>query len=169
MSIAQSIIDRIGEGRLSALAVFPLSATRIRRMYITDELREALNNPSSEDVERFARLEADLGTFVTSPTIDPKYLQLLLPVRNGVWEIRSVRPRPSIRVVGLFADKDLFVATQHYLRAPLGGFNTREWRDAIERAKATWTNLFPGYDPNYETDATKLITGAVSEQYFRNN
>jgi len=168
MSIAQSIIDRIGEGRLSALAVLPVSAVRIRRMYITDELRQALGNPSPADVERFARLEADLGMFVTSPTIDPKYVQLLMPVRNAVWEIRSVRPRPSIRVTGLFAEKDIFIATQHYLRAPLGGFDTREWRDAIERAKTAWRNLFPGYDPSNETDATKLITGAISGQYFKN-
>jgi len=63
-------------------------------MYLTEELYLAISGPNPKDVERFARLEADLADFVTSPTLDPGYLKSLWPARDGVWAIRSVRPKP---------------------------------------------------------------------------
>ena len=36
---------------------------------------------------RVAELQADLEVFVEARTIDPKYLFLLYPARDAVWEI----------------------------------------------------------------------------------
>jgi len=61
-----------------------------------------------------------LEQFAEGQSIDPAYLKLLAPARDAVWEIRSVRPAPSIRVLGRFAEYDVFVATNYALRKPLG-------------------------------------------------
>ena len=73
---------------------------------------------------RMGRLDADLEHFVVSPEIDPKYLFHLYPSQDCVWEIRSVRDDPSIRVLGMFAAKDVFVATNFALREDLGGWQS---------------------------------------------
>ena len=70
-------------------------------------------------------LQADLELFAEGQPIDPKYLFLLYPPAEGVWEIRSIRPHPSIRVLGLFAQKDVFIATNLELRENLGGWQSR--------------------------------------------
>jgi hypothetical protein len=57
-----------------------------------------------------------LDLFAEGAPIGPKYLFLLYRADEAVWEIRSVRPNPSIRVLGRFAAKDIFVATNFALR-----------------------------------------------------
>lgn len=136
-------------------------------MYVTKELHLAITAPAPEDVERFAQLEADLADFVTSPTLDPQYLKCLWPPRDGVWAIRSVRPKPSIRVLGLFAAKDKFVATNLAIRKELGEFESEEWRIARRRAKAIWRKLFHVYPYIPGRDRNKVFSGAINEQHFR--
>ena len=136
-------------------------------MYLCRELYEAIRNPAPADIERFARLEADLATFVTSPTIDPGYLKGLWPAREGVWAIKSTRPSPSIRVLGFFAEKDSFVATNHALRSELGKFESRQWRDQKRRAGVIWRRLFPTYQFNASRDVNELFTGAINGDYFK--
>lgn len=116
---------------------------------------------------RIAQLQADLEVFVEGRSIDPKYLFLLYPMRDGVWEIRSVRDRPSIRVLGLFACKDVFIATNHALREDLGDWNSREWKAVQREARAEWRRLFGAYDPQITTDIRELVTGALDGKYFK--
>jgi len=169
MSIAQTIQKRVSEHELYALAILPKGAERLRKMFITADLHQAISNPQPHEVAMFARLESDLAVFVTSPSIDMGYLKLLKPLRNAVWEIKSPRPSPGLRVLGLFADRNVFIAMQHYRRVDLGKFGSREWRNAIELARASWRKLFPtGEQPRFETDATQLVKGAISGQYFQN-
>lgn len=136
-------------------------------MYLAEELYLAITAPPPEEVERFAQLEADLADFVTSPTLDPQYLKSLWPPRDGIWAIRSVRPRPSIRVLGLFAAKDKFVATNFALRKELGEFDSHEWRTEKRRAKAIWRQLFLGYPYIPGRDLDKLFLGAINGKYFK--
>jgi len=135
-------------------------------MYLTEELYLAISGPNPKDVERFARLEADLADFVTSPTLDPGYLKSLWPARDGVWAIRSVRPKPSIRVLGLFAAKDKFVATNFALRKKLGGFDSAQWRIEKRRAKTIWRQLFPSYPYIPGRNVDELFSGAIDGKYF---
>lgn len=169
MSILQNILWRLQEGRLHQLVPLARTAPRLRLMYLTSEVFDVLNRPRTitEEIERYAQMEADLGEFVTSRTLDPKYLFLLSPVRDSVWEIRTVRPEPGIRTMGLFAARDLFVATNYASRDELPGWNTPEWKNAKKRARTEWRNLFPGHDPMQETDVKKLVTGAIDGKYFR--
>lgn len=139
-------------------------------MYLVDRLYLAIMEPKPniEETQRFAQLEADLAVFVNSPTIDPKYLFGLSPRSDRVWEIRSVRPKPSIRVLGRFAAKDEFVATHYVLRGQLGRWNSREWKIGKRRAKAEWASLFHPYDAVDEQDINNLVSGAINGKYFRN-
>jgi len=83
--------------------------------------------------KRVAELRADLEVFVEGRIIDPKYLFLLYPAADCVWEIRSVRSNPSIRVLGLFAKRDIFVATNFAFREDLGGWQSRLSREMPAR------------------------------------
>ena len=132
-------------------------------MFVVEELWEVLNSPEGDlDWERkVAELQADLEVFVEGMPIDPKYLFLLYPSAQAVWEIRSTRPSPSIRVLGLFADRDVFIATNFAFRADLGGWFSREWRDVKVAARTRWSHLFHTYQPRGETDIKQLVTGAL--------
>ena len=43
------------------------------------------------------------------------------------WELRSVRPRPSLRLFGRFAEPNVFVGTHIVERAPLGAKWSQSW------------------------------------------
>jgi len=72
-------------------------------MFVNEDLHNVLESPEGDQQweRRIAELRADLEVFVEARTIDPKYLFRLYPARDGVWEIRSVRENPSIRVLGV--------------------------------------------------------------------
>jgi len=82
------------------------------------------------------------------------------PIGHEVWEIRSVDPRPSLRLFGAFAITDVFVALHIYRRDELGGPESRQWRDAIVRFKAEWRRLFLSY-PRH--------SGETLDAYFSEN
>ncbi|MEJ1965145.1 MAG: hypothetical protein WDO56_27850 [Gammaproteobacteria bacterium] len=137
-------------------------------MYLFEDLFEAMQDPSlrGAQLQRFAELEATLAEFVTSRNLDPQYVFLLTPTKDGIWEIRSARPEPQIRVFGFFADRDAFVATNYEFRSTLGEYNSKEWQFAMARAKSIWRRLFEPLLPRYESDPKLLITGAIDGKYF---
>lgn len=141
-----------------------------RAMFLSEGLREVLESDEGDEEweTRVGELQADLEVFVTDETpIDPKYLFLLAPARDAVWEIRSVRVDPSIRVLGSFAKKDVFVATNHALRADLGGWESQAWRTAKRLSGAIWRKIFGTYHPRREVKISALVTGAHKGEYFR--
>jgi hypothetical protein len=109
-----------------------------------------------------------LEIFVEGRAIDPKYLFLLYPARDAVWEIRSAREQPSIRVLGLFAGRDVFIATNFAMREDLGGWESRAWKDVKRMARTKWGHYFHTYQPLGSTDIHQLVTGALDGRYFRN-
>ena len=169
MSIEQVVRWRVAEQRLFPLLPKAAGATPRRAMFLSSELWDLLRFEHQDpDMEvRLGHLQADLEFFVTSATIDPKYLFHLYPACDAVWEIRSVRPDPSIRVLGLFATRDLFIATNHALRADLGGWQSRDWKTVKRMARAKWTQMFHPYQPTIGTDVTNLVTGALDGRYFK--
>ncbi len=140
----------------------------VRAMFLGEELHDLLNSPEGdEDWEtRVGQLQADLERFV-SGSIDPKYLFLLYPARDAVWEIRSVNPNPSIRVLGFFAKRDVFVATNFALREDLGGWQSRQWRDVKRKAGTVWRQAFSTYKPRNSIRISDLVTGAINGQYYK--
>ena len=138
-------------------------------MFLTEELWQLLStehaDPQMED--RLGDLQADLEHIVDNGRIHPKYLFLLYPARDAVWEIRSVSPDPSIRVLGLFAERDVYIATNFALRSDLGGWQSREWKEVKRLARARWTQMFHPYEPLRGTEISKLVSGAINGRYFK--
>lgn len=168
MSILATIISKIDEGLLHELHPRSSRDFRYRALYLTQDLRDELDR-SRQDLEetlRISDLVADLEVFINRRLLHPEYLFGLSPKGCGVWEIRSLYD-PQIRVFGMFMAKDRFVATHLVLRGDLGQFQSREWNEAKRRAKAHIRNLFNPYEPMYDSDINKLISGAMNEKYFR--
>jgi hypothetical protein len=138
-------------------------------MFVEERLWEILESPDGdEDWERrVGELRADLERFVTGEPIDPKYLFLLYPARDAVWEIRSVGTDPSIRVLGLFPFTDGFIATNYALREQLDGWQSRGWREVKRAARAAWRRLFNPYLPMVTTKVSDVVTGAIDGKYFK--
>lgn len=81
--------------------------------------------------------------------------------RDEVWEIRS-QDEPGIRVLGRFADTDLFIALTWHKRSELLGPQSRPWRDAIVGCKTEWKNLFPAYPPKSGDPSNAYPTDYIS-------
>ena len=169
MSIGAVIRDRQAAGMLYPLLPRAAGSTVRRPMFVTEDLQNVLNSPKGdEDWEhRVAELQADLEYFVEGRAIDPKYLFLLYHVREAVWEIRSARDQPSIRVLGRFAERDVFIATNHALREELGGWESRAWRGVKVLARARWMNLFQQYQPVQGSNIHDMVSGALNGHYFK--
>lgn len=169
MSIEDFIRFRVSEGRLYPLLPRAPGLAPVRAMLVSTEIWSLLSadHEDEEMEERLGILQADLETFVTGRPIDPKYLFLLYPSSEAVWEIRSVRANPSMRVLGLFAKRDVFIATCIALRENLGGWESREWKNVKRAARSEWNNLLHTYQPIISTNVSDLVTDAIDGKYFK--
>ena len=169
MSIKHEAASLVAGGKLRLVTPKVPSDRSLRKLYLTRELFDKVYEEKEglSEIEMFANLIADLEVFVTSETIDPDYLWCLEPSQDGIWEIRSKRQEPQIRVFGVFAAKNIFVGTHHKLRGDLGNKNSEQWKIEIRSAKSIWRNLFPAYTHKKTNDLNQLFTGALDEKYFR--
>lgn len=140
-----------------------------RVLFLAEDLWKFLYEDIHDDdmEDRIGTLLADLEQFVTSEEITPKYLFLLYPSRDAVWEIRSVQDKPSIRVLGLFAAWNVLVATNMALREELGGWESRQWKQVKRKARAAWNSILQPYAPVVTTKVQRVVSGAIDGKYFR--
>jgi len=169
MSIKDEIKDKCDRKMIFPLVPLVPGATMRRAMFISEELWNDLNSEEGdlEWEERIGQLQADLENFVTARAIDSKYLFLLYPSRDCVWEIRSRRPSPSIRVLGQFAQRDVLITTNMALRKDLGGWQSRGWKEVKRASRAIWDWLFGTYRPVQTVDVNEVISGAIDGKYFK--
>lgn len=169
MSIEALIIDRMGRGMLFPILPKARGSTIRRALFVNEALHSVLTSPEGDQdwEKRVGELQADLEVFVEAPTVGPKYLFLLYPARDAVWEIRSTSNEPSIRILCLFAWKDILIAVGHALREELGGWESREWKVVKRDARAAWRRLFDPYQPKGGVDVKALVTGALDGKYFK--
>jgi hypothetical protein len=102
----------------------------------------AANQVLPENFERWAKLEADMAHFVEGGYINWNLMKWLDPQKQEVWELKSVRPRPSIRVFGRFAEPNVFVGTNLKFRADLKEKWSKEFWDEIAKCEQVWKSLF---------------------------
>lgn len=139
-----------------------------RAMFLAEDLWTEIQTPGDDEwEERMGHLLADLDVFITGEPIHPKYLFLLYPPRTGVWEIRSVRPDPSLRLLGLFAAHDVFIATTLARREDLGGWQSRDWKTVKRAALAAWRRVLPNYGPLISSNVNDLVSGAIDGRYVK--
>ena len=79
---------------------------------------------------------------------------LLAPRKDGFWDIRSRDPKPSLRVIGHFAETDVFVALVWRPRSVvfegrvhLGEVQGPNWDAAKSQCREQWNALFPNHTP----------------------
>src|ERR1700730_1705516 len=116
------------EAHLAAKRLIPVSSLapwsgEPRAFLLTAELAAqiAVGRHDSTTRERWAHLDADMAHFVEGGYINWGLMKWLDPQKQEVWELKSVRPKPSIRVFGRFAEPDVFVATNLAFRQDLKG------------------------------------------------
>jgi hypothetical protein len=148
-------------------AIFPGIPAR-RTLYISEQVRLLINGQSvgmdKKMLERWLTARAVLEAFVDGNWMTVKskpksraQLAILRPYADEIWEIRDVRPRPSLRILGSFAQKDFFIALAPYERSKLGAKGSAEWTRALQDYKTHWNWLFNGHQP---------MSGSFPNDYF---
>lgn len=145
-----------------------------RHMLISVNLQNALSGPwnSAANERRFGQLRGDLDAFVEGRLISvanhpydkdkTAYIARVDPTSAEVWDIRSIDPSPSIRVLGCFVETDLFVALVWAYRNCLDGPGGPLWKAFIQRAQHEWRRLFLTYIPH----SGSAISDYISENFF---
>lgn len=118
---------------------------------------------------RFGELAADFNRFTSDPVLpvgmDPyrkdksAFLARVHPVEARVWSLRSRAPRPSIRLVGLFAEKDVLILILSRFRDDLGGPKDTRWAWVREEAAAWWNDHFAPERALLSEDANDYVSG----------
>lgn len=134
----------------------------VRTLFITREINDEFDESTWTDpglAARYGTLGADFDRYVTGDTVpvgldpyekdDSAFMARIDPKEYGIWTIRSVAPKPAIRVFGAFCEQDTFVALLTRRRSDLGGPGSRAWASAREAAITRWEALFPGCDRLY--------------------
>lgn len=94
-------------------------------------LEAGKTNPDERIRQRWATLEAAISHFVEGGLVTEDLIKQLKPPKYEHWELRSRKPRPSLRVFGRFALPDVFVGTHVDRRDRLGGM----WSPEFEHEK----------------------------------
>jgi hypothetical protein len=128
-----------------------------RTLFISAEINDEFDEDTWTDgslAQRYAQLVTDFDRYVSGDTIpvglepyrkgNDAFLARISPAEYGIWAIRSVAPKPAIRVFGAFCETDVFVALLTRRRNELGGPESRAWAAAREATIARWEYLFPG-------------------------
>lgn len=170
MSIPRDVLlEQVAQLRLAPLRPLSPRAPTRRALFVSETIRQLLENETDDDISetRYGALRADLEQFITSANLYPKYLFWLTPKRDVVWEIRSVEDIPSLRVLGRFAEYDVFVALTIEERSELEGWNSQSWRRAIRTCVQRWMTLFFAYQPRLGNTANDFFSGSVPDSYFK--
>ncbi len=106
--------------------------------------------------QRWATLEADMSHFVEGGLITEDFLKQLKPPRYEHWELRSRKPKPSLRVFGRFAKPNVFIGTHVDRRDRLGGMESPEFEHEKLVCEDHWNGAglpAPFTHPNFEYEA----------------
>lgn len=76
--------------------------------------------------------------FVIGGLVTDDLMKQLLPPKYEHWELRSRKPKPSLRVFGRFAKPDVFVGTHVRKRADLKGMWSQEFEQAKLKCEEHW-------------------------------
>lgn len=149
-------------------------------MYLSSDMyRALLHAPTEKQRVRMASLRADMEAFVRGDAITicftPRKAKTatfgrLDPPGEATWDLRARVPSPSLRVLGMFATVDAFVAFDWWPRRrkvewsdkePLSDGKDLRWRLAIHDCRERWHKILPGEIPVSGTDVRKYVTRNV--------
>lgn len=128
--------------------------------HLGNQIAAARASSDPSHVERWERLRADIGHYVGGGRITWNLMRWLDPHRYEHWELRSVRPKPSLRVFGRFAEPDVFVGTHAVERKPLKAKWSLEWELEKLTCEERWKEALGDCAP---------FAAAAFENYFTEN
>tara|TARA_R110000787_G_scaffold16251_2_gene49509 strand:- start:555 stop:1097 length:543 start_codon:yes stop_codon:yes gene_type:complete len=176
MSIDRRIKDAIDGGGLVVFEPEFASDRPDRRLFLHAKLATEIAEGVDEWGRRVGRLQSDFEKFVMGQHVTlsmtpfqhkAAYMGLLDPASEGIWEIRSVDPKPGLRVFGKFPSMDTFVALNWEPRSkkfggkkPLGAGKSLEYQIAMIEADQRWNEVLPGLLP---------LTGGDFDDYVSKN
>jgi hypothetical protein len=145
------------------------STAAVRTMIVVPDIyREAQPDawPNNRKGQRLGQMRTDLDRFTKNDRIPialfPKrkppstYLARLDPVTNEVWDIRSIDPKPGIRILGRFSERDTFVALVWDFHENVCGRTA--WAAFGEHCLQEWNRLFPVTGPHTGTSANAYLS-----------
>jgi hypothetical protein len=182
MSINGWINHLIDEERLHLLKPVFESDEAGRTLLVSPEIWRLIEGPWATEAwgARCSKLRADLESFASGAEIHTcttpfkardADLGLLAPVEDGVWDIRSRNPRPGLRLIGQFIERDTFVAlipasrskaTEHLAHGPLNDRDSPEWRAAIRVCTVLFRSLFHPYVPIGGDDIRDVLSSSYN-------
>jgi hypothetical protein len=163
MSILDEIRIQVEKGNLFEVKQRDLRPSNYRRsIYVSSEMERERTHRIDE--LSFRQWSAQAQAFINGATI-PVALQRphkkaewarLDPAGWEVWEMRVRFVEPELRVLGRFADQDIFVVMHPYEWKDVKG----KWKAAKLRCQEEWSKLFPGTSP---------VFGRTIHDYIRTN
>lgn len=177
MSIHGLIREWKIDGQLSPVQRIMESGPRIRCVLATDEVQKVLSGPweTKEREDRFNRVKAIIDLFISGEVLairEPPsksaraQMAFLEPISNAVWAFRTPQPRAKrdrqrgVRVFGMFADRDLFIAFSAEFRENLEPEG--EFLREIEHCKREWRKFFTPYSAYLGDRADDYLSKYIS-------
>jgi len=164
MITCQAIEDAKTSGMLIPFVPAVPWASRPRAFLMTKrldkEIKAGCASPDRKRYERWERLRADMAHYTENGFVSWSFMKWLQPKKFEHWELKSVRPRPSLRVFGRFARPNIFVGTHVVERSPLGAKWSLEWELEKLSCEELWNEAFGGSDP---------FRSAIYEHYITEN
>lgn len=154
MSLETEIDALLVSGRVFQLATEYPGLPQRRTIYVSHAVNNLLLGPwtNTDEEYRIGQLRYWLDRFISGGRVyvreQPRAkkstadMAQLEPWIDEIWEIRSIDPKPSLRVFGSFAQRDVFLALTWAARKSLDYFGGPKWQAAIAHYKAEWQSHF---------------------------
>lgn len=153
MSVGEEVKYLCEAGLLTRFSPMLAVPKRRRTVYVSKSIEELLIDSWTNQQQEFrwGYVLSDLSVFIRDPWITvatdsrrakAAYIARLQPDSYEVWDIRCRDPNPGIRLLGRFAEKNVFVALTWEERLPLSCFESPEWKAAINRCMTEWNLRF---------------------------
>jgi hypothetical protein len=126
---------------------------------LCDAIETARLSPDPLVIKRWAQLEADISHFIEEGYITEDRMKQLEPYEYEHWELRSLRPRSSLRVFGRSAAPDVFIGTHVVERPPLGEKWSVRWEIEKLNCEEYWNDAGLGMP----------FSGSAYEDYITEN
>lgn len=125
---AARLVPWVGEPRVFLMCE-PLMAS----------IQQGRSSVDEKDRKPWAALEAAMSHFVTGGLVTDDLIKQLIPPKFEHWELRSRKPKPSLRVFGRFAKPNVFIGTHVCLRIDLKGMWSPEFEHQKLVCEDHWT------------------------------
>jgi hypothetical protein len=155
MSINDRIDELCASGKLIRVLQSWAGLPERRTFYASQSVSDLILGMSGGKGQSFKNrayeLRAEIDHFIDGKLITARpdnemnkrgWLARLEPTPNEIWEIRSLTPKPSIRILGSIAKKNVFVGLTWAWRKDLGAKESPEWEETIDIFKAEWLLRF---------------------------